>query len=45
MAAAAAAAGVLYNRAELFGRKRDSAVRRAGLGLDACSRVLAAMAC
>ena len=41
------AAGVLYGRVELFGWKRDSAVRRAGwgCGCSACRRVLAAMAC
>ena len=42
-----AAAGVLYGRVELYGWKRDSAVRRAGwgCGCSACSKVLAAMAC
>ena len=41
------AAGVLYGRVELYGWKRDSAVRRAGwgCGCSACSKVLAAMAC
>ena len=42
-----AAAGVLYGRVELYGWKRDSAVRRAGwgCGCSACRRVWAAMAC